>query len=380
MRKILASLFIITVFISCSKKQEDGIVLPENAIESIESLKFHSWYFLSEGKIEEVSLPQNAPLVPEKPWTEAVRISSAAGAVDVSKSSPYEVYALVNRRGIIGFTKTEPQIFGDESLFPNDTADGLVFSSGLPVFYFYRSSFFFDETKKRNVQIQQSRPFLVEFDNVTKNFYPLVTYENLQLDKKDQITGYFWDGKTWICCAKKNDADLVEFKYFSWEPPLELSDINPALGGETFFIKYSNESVYLELSLPKLFDKAPDELKKLLSSLPKEFGFYISWRDRTGTSPVSYFNQGGSNTTLNAKAAVFPCAGLSAAVFADGTVYVLKDGEESSSAFRLPRLPAGFTYGDFAVAGKYLYVSWEENDFYLTKRAGFIKADLSKIL
>ena len=67
-------------------------------------------------------------------------------------------------------------------------------------------------------------------------------------------------------------------------------------------------------------------------------------------------------------------------MFADGTVYVLKDGEETPFAFRLPRLPAGFVYGEFAVAGKYLYVSWEENDFYLTKRTGFIKVNISKIL
>ena len=49
-------------------------------------------------------------------------------------------------------------------------------------------------------------------------------------------------------------------------------------------------------------------------------------------------------------------------------------------AFRLPLLPTGYTYGDFAVAGNTLYVAWEQTNFYKTSRAGFLSVNLAAIL
>lgn len=378
--KRIVLLFLVLVSFSCSRNSnEPSSLLNETAVENIEALKFHEWYYFTDNRFESIDLPQNAPVIKTRPWTEAVRISSAAGAPVRNGSSPYTAYAVVNHKGVLAFSEQKAELYGDDSLFPEDTADGLVFSSGHPVFYFYRSTFFFNDVLNRNTSIQKSRPFLVEFDSATKNFYPLVTYDNMQLEPSDQIINYFWDGKTWVCCAKRNEQDTVEFKYLSWQPPLALSDINPALGGETFYIKMSNESVYLKLSLPKLFDEAPEQLRKLLAPIPENFGFYISWRDNSGTSPVSYFHQGSTNASINAKAASFPLSGMMAALFPDGTTYICSLTDEKTYAFRLPKLPSGFVYGEFAIAGNTLYASWEENDFYLTGRAGFIKVDLSKL-
>ena len=390
MKKILLLVFNVFLCISCSKSGRPGNaelkVSEDISVKNIEHLKFHTWYSFSDGVIQEGVSPQKAPDVQPRPWTDAVRISSAGCVPKDSRRLPYEAYAVLNKRGIIAFTENSAELFGDEMLFNGTTADGLVFSAGKPVLYFYRSSFFDDE-KKKPAPVKGSRCFLSEFDSSTKNFYPLVTYENMNLTDSEQITSYFWDGKTWMCCVKDtsdNIRDLAgKFKYLLWEPPMALTEISPALGGEVFYFQYSNEAVYLSLSLPKRFEEAPAALKELLAGLPKKTGFYISWRSTDGTSPVGVFNEGSGDTSINAKGGIFERAGIMTAVFSEGTVFIKKLAGGETVSFRLPRLPSGFVYGEVCAAGSSLYVSWEENDFnffYKTKRSGFIKIDLGKIL
>ncbi|MBO4403883.1 MAG: hypothetical protein J5780_00950 [Treponema sp.] len=391
MKKILLFSFCIFLCISCSKsgRQENGIleVSQDVSVKNIEHLKFHKWYSFSDGKIQEDVKPDKAPDVQPRPWTDAVRISSAGCVPKDSRRASYEAYAVLNKRGMIAFTENSAELFGDEMLFSGTTADGLVFSAGKPVLYFYKSSFFNDDEKKKPAPVLGSRCFLAEFDSSTKNFYPLVTYENMNLTQNEQITGYFWDGKTWMCCVKDTSNDIRDlagkFKYLLWEPPMALTEISPALGGEVFYFQYSNESVYLSLSLPKKFEEAPAELKKLLSALPKKTSFYVSWRNTDGTSPIGYFNEGTGDVSINAKGGIFERAGIMAVVFSEGTVFIKKISGEETVSLRLPRLPAGFVYGEVCAAGSSLYVSWEENDFeyfYKTKRSGFIKIDVSNIL
>ena len=49
-------------------------------------------------------------------------------------------------------------------------------------------------------------------------------------------------------------------------------------------------------------------------------------------------------------------------------------------AFKLPRLPAGYTYSCALIAGSTLFVSWEETAFFETGRSGFLAVDLERIL
>lgn len=54
-------------------------------------------------------------------------------------------------------------------------------------------------------------------------------------------------------------------------------------------------------------------------------------------------------------------------------------GECPVVAFKLPKLPAGFSYGEQAVVGDTLYVRWKESVFFKTYRASFIKVQLAEI-
>jgi len=383
LQKIIFLLICTTIFVSCAKKNAEKNIplLDEKNIP-------HAWYYFTSNSFEKTTLPQNAPSVLERPWTEAVRISSAAVVPSGTDSGEYTAYAVVNRAGILALSPSQAKLFCDISLFSQDTADTLVFSNGTPVFYFYQSTFFNESIVSVSAKsaynattVSNARPFLVEFNPHAKIFYPLVSYSNLNLSESDQITGYFWNGTTWACSAKKTVDSRVTFSYFSWEPVVPLTELSPALSSTQFTFSPLTEDKYRELNTPSLFNGAPRELKNLLSTIPPEFCFYVTYHDDSGTSPVSFYQPGNDLSPVNAHAVLAKRAGYRAAVFADGTTYLKRDSDDATTtAFRLPKLPAGYTYGDFAIAGNTLYISWEESNFYKTGRAGFLTVDINAIL
>lgn len=373
--KIFALSFSLTLlFASCSKKNSS-----QNLYENLPTIqKKHSWFYFTENGFEKIDLPQNAPQVLEKAWTESIRISSAAN-LPYNKQNSYSAYALVNRLGMIAFDGENAKLFTDNSIFSQDTASSIVFSDGIPLFYLYRSSFFNTKAFEQNQILQSARPFLIEFNPETKIFYPLVSYENLNLSETDQITDFFWDGKTWTCSAKKQISNGVEFSYFKWEPLVNLTDLNPALSSNYFSFSAITEDEFKKINMPKLFSDAPDDLKEILKFIPQNLTFYVSWRDTSGTSEKFYFQQGISNIPLNANAAIISLSKYLAAIFEDGTSYIKQIEENKTVAFRLPRLPENFSYGEFVISKNTLYVAWEESNFYKTSRSGFISVDLENL-
>ncbi|MBQ5385370.1 MAG: hypothetical protein IIU46_13100, partial [Treponema sp.] len=290
-------------------------------------------------------------------------------------------YALVNRLGMLTFTENNVDLHTDASIFSGVTADSIVFCEGNPVFYLYRSSFFnTDFEGSISNAVQPSRPFLVEYDTKAKLFYPLVSYGNLGLDDDQQVSGFFWDGKTWSCSAKKTvEGKRVEFIYFDWESKVPITELTPAISKKSdFTFRQSSEESYRLLNMPKFFSSAPDALKDLVSSIPSEFTFNVTWKNGSGTTPMQYYQQGSSSVPQYANAGANER--YTAAVFADGTTYLKQNGSDEVLAFRLPLLPAGYTYGDFAIAGNTLYVAWEQTNFYKTSRAGFLSVNLSAIV
>ena len=379
---IVFSLVFVALFISCSNKNKN-INQEGNDIPLLQAKQNnHKWYCFAEGAITQIDLPQHAPDILEKPWTEAVRISSCASLPQ--KEGNLYACALVNRLGLVLLTPDSATLYQDNAIFSDVTVDSLVFSNGTPIFYLYRSSFFNKNfIKGESTTILPSRPFLVEFNTSSNVFYPLVSYENLGLDDDEQIIGFFWDGTTWACTSKRITEDKVVFSYFYWEPLIPLTDLSPALSTvDLFSFHPSNENEYRNINIPRQINVAPDELKLLVSSIPSEMTLSISWKDTSGTSPRQYFQQGSrGKVALNANGAIVPRSNYASVIFADGTVYIKHIGqEERIAAFRLPLLPAGYLYGDFAIAGDTLYVAWEQSNFYKTGKSGFISVDLKAVL
>ena len=222
--------------VSCGNGEKFG---RDNEISDLQQVSFvkksHKWYYLSQDGFNEVDLPQHAPQVMEQPWTEAVRIASAASLpADFAEGAAYQAYALVNRLGLLAFSGEDIKLFTDSSYFSSLTADSLVFSDGQPVFYLYKSSFF--NSSATSPDEGGERPFLLDFNSRSGLFYPLVSYQNLGMDTSEEIIGFFWNGESWTCAAKRRRDQQIEFKYFIWKPLVSLTDLNPALLSTDSFI------------------------------------------------------------------------------------------------------------------------------------------------
>ncbi len=373
---VVAAVTATVLCVSCGGKKSSEKV--NNEISDLQQVsvvkKSHKWFGFSQDAMTEIDLPQNAPIVMEQPWTEAVRISSAGCVPASASNSEYDAYALVNRLGLLGFSGENMHLFSDSSVFQTQTADSLVFSEGTPVFYLYKSSFF-----NKNEKAEDNRCFLYDMIPSSGTFYPLVSYDNLKLSNDEEMVGFFWDGDTWTCAAKRILDSEIEFKYFTWQPLIDLTELSPALSSDGYIFKPATEDVFKTINMPRLFSQASDELKALVFSIPDDFSFYVTWRDTSGTSPVSYYQAGSVSSTMNAKGCCDSRSGYSVIVFSDGTTYI-KHGNDGVSALRLPLLPAGYAYGEVAVSDGWLYVSWEENNFYKTKRAGFIQINIADVL
>lgn len=387
---VLAMAVFCTVVSGCGKSKT--ITPGDDSLQDISELKdessgtvkkYHKWYYFNSHDFEEVDLPQDAPSHYKRAWTESIRISSMAPVPVRTSNSYFDSFAVVNRLGVLAINGNQIVLYEDKSIFQDDTADMLVFSNGVPVFYLYKNSFFnelvYDENGQTKGDIfQNDRPFLVEFNPSTKLCVPLVNYSNLNLNQNDQVTGFFWNGEKWACSVKTlEDKEHVNFTYFTWTPSINITELTPAISQDTFTFEQSSESDYRKLNTPYRFQDASQELKKLLSYVPKSFACYITWRDGSGTSPKKYYQEGNGDVPVNASAFISPNSGWLCAVFEDGTTYLKKSEGEDFMAFRLPRLPAGYKYGDATISRNQLIVAWEETDFYMTGRTGFITVDLN---
>lgn len=379
--RYFAALLPVLILFSCSRTKP----LNEKQPDVLPAADDHTWYSFSNGSFMKTSTPQDAPLQPERPWTEAVRISSASCAAGDGSRIP-AAYALVNRTGILVFNGSEIQLYKDAALFGSRSADNLVFQNDTPLFSLYKSSFF-NTTIKGGAQNDTLHPFLVQFDISSHIAYPVISCTNLGLGAESEITDYVWDGSTFICSVKTETAEKVRFTYISVQPEIPLLSLSPSNASGSLLISQTDRESFRSQKMPKPFTSAPDRLRKLLSVLPDDTAFYVTCRTVGGHTPRQYINlqQGEDSTPLNAQALIadtYVCA-----LFSDGTMYIngalfdrhiLNNGK--TCALRLPRLPDGSEYSAFTISGTTMYAAWEETSFYKVGRSGFISVNLDKIL
>lgn len=377
MKRLLIIAAACLIFASCGKKQST-VELPQISDNSWD----HQWYFYTNEGFEKTSLPQKSGISSLKPWTETLRTSAAN--TDASGNG----YLVVNRMGVIFFTpSSEPFLMQDYQLFSSSTASTLIFAEKDPYITLSRSSFFnkdasLDASKGED---DRNRPFLVRIDSSSRSFYPSVTYGDLQLASGGEITGTHFDGKNFLTSIKSENHGKTYFSYISFHANESLRSASPFTHSGKVSISSATENDYRKVNSPARYSEAPGRLKKLLSSIPQDFNFAIICKNAGGTSPRLYTNGADSEGLTIANAIITD--GWICAVFSDGTTYfngalqnrtVLNEGK--NIAFRLPKLPENYMYGDFCISGNKLAVSWEESDFYKTGRSGFLVVDLGKVL
>lgn len=359
--------------------------------QEITKLKAHQWYYFTHRGFYPIQLPQNAPEVAEKPWTEAIRISAAG-------NNTSDNCALVNRLGILDFTTGKPELFRDIMLFDQVTADTLLFTEHGPVFHLYKNTHFNQQnqidpfSQSQTTEDAFTRPLLVRYDRQQKLCTPVLTYGNMNLPLDAQLTSIIPQDDIWIGAVKTVRKDVVSFKYLTFQA-LDKNGTIPDATKQVIPTQEIDADSFRQAQQPTPLKEAPAPLRQLFAQVPDSFEFYLSCREEGKLAPVLYDNtksQSPAGGYLAQGWGYLSQAGASA-LFSDGTVYITKslllagtdtekrEADDGVIAFRLPKLPAGFAYGEFTIQGNTLYAGWEETDFYKTARSGFIAVDLSTI-
>ena len=385
-----ASVLLAAVFFaaacSCKSKKDTPIFLSGEKMTAPENIT-HAWYYFTKTGFMPVDLPQNAPSAIEKPWTESIRICGSANASDTNSRIQPPAYAMVNRLGIIKFSKDSPILHGDVNLFSENTVSSMFLQDNVPVFSVYKSSFFNDKTPVQNTAaITQSRPLLINYDINSGVFFPLIFYEDLHLAINEQVTDFSWNGKSFNCSVKTTENAKNTFSYFTLTPSVSLLSLSQKNISSVLSIGESNAESFRASKKIADFSEAPERLKNLLAKLQKNQQMLMECSFSGNSSAVTYRQSGNDeNSCLMAKAVIADLYAL--AVFSDGTCYfsgscysrpVLAGGKVLG--FRLPKLPERFIYSYPALSGTKLYVAWEETSFYKTGRSGFIEVDLDSVL
>ncbi len=378
-KRITAIIVFSTIFFSCKKNEPkfDGQKISETKAK-------HSWYYFSDGNLKKAEGISSVPQIPFKPWTEATRISDIS-VQDSKYDSIPKGFAIVNRTGILVFEDDKINLYCDSEIFSNSTQENLVFYDDTPIFSVYRNSFF----NRQNFLENSMHTFLVQFNTEQNVCYPVLTVENLGLPSTAEITDFIWDGQFWTCSVKDsgNGSEKISFSYLTFQPKTELTSISPKTAENSIFITETTEKEFRNAKSPEDFSKTPERIKKLLSSLPKNFSCAIKVKTASGHTPRIFESNRNraENEILEATAILSDT--WTACLFTDGTFYlngalfenrILNHGK--NIALKLPKLPSGFYYKEFAISGTNLYASWEENSFYTIARSGFICVDLNEIL
>ncbi len=369
-------LALLLFFVSCKKESPVVTVTTSPVFETITPVQpeTHRWYYFTKDGFAETSLPAVSPDYPLRPWTQAPRISGTLTGTDTG-------YLLVNRRGLITLSATDdPELIPDFRLFSGVTADSLVASGNNPAFKLYVNSLF-PEKVDSSIAVSDSLPVMVQYNAETNLYYPLLHKSDMHLEPSAQVTAMTADDDFWYFCAKDTDDQKTTFTYLAVPTGVYLQSGDIRRITEAEF-----RSVYAQQPVTALSDR----YKQLLRAVPESISFTLSASDYSQSSravtPVQYFrNSSDDPDILHATAQTGPSWTM--IVFSDGTCYfagslpklhIVNNGQPVY--FRLPALPAGMEYTDFALCGSKLYIGWEEVDFYNTGKAGFLEVLLEKVL
>ncbi len=359
----------------CSVKQSAPAA--EEQASSMSGYGMHAWYYFTPNGFAQTDAPQHAPETAAKPWTEAVRIASAG-------TSGSKAIAVVNRLGIVDFSSGTPILTNDTDIFAAVTADRLLFLDGSPVFHLYRNTYF---NAKTETVPAGSRPLLVRFDTDSALCIPVLTTGDIGVAPDQEVTGISLYGGEWFCAVKKTEAERTSFSYLRFASAAGAEAV-PDAQSAAVTVTEIDADAFRRTQKPRDFSEAPERLQFLFNAVPDTVPFYLSCRTEYSAAPVLYDKNSDEpkSTGYTAQGNAQLTERFSVAVFSDGTTYAAgfqngaAEGRPPVIVFRLPKLPAGFVYGEFALNSDTLYVAWEESDFYKIGRSGFIAVDLQKLL
>ena len=383
---------------SCAKKNGKDLTSGYSRILNSRSAyadMTHRWFYFTDEGFKETDVPRNAPKRQKKPWTEAVRITSSALINGTG-------YFLVNKLGMLvcpsasGLQKqgiaSKTQLVKDPDLFLSAAAGSLFCIDERPVFNLYTNSIFSaGNPQQKN---DQNEAFLIEYSAENRNFIPLLNGGDFDRPRGAQLRELFFINDIWYALFKAAQTDRTEFYAYSFytvEPitAFARAPISAESGTSGFkpdiIVKNIGVQEFRDTVKPQPSSAMSAGLKDLLAPVPASVPWYLEVFSDGASASERFVRREHAPKARQAYAS--SGADFSAAVFEDGTVcfigtlpmkHVVNEGRPV--AFKLPRLPAGYTYSCALIAGSTLFVSWEETAFFETGRSGFLAVDLERIL
>ena len=364
------------LILSCAKKTEN-----QNQLSVDLENKNHDWFCFYSGKVKQIEKIADSPVVPQKPYTEATRISCIRVAPQI-ENQIQKAYAVVNQIGFLTFEDDFFILSEDLSLFSGKTAGNLVFYENTPLCGLYKNSFFNHSIK--NEESLKSSEFLIQMNPEAKIFYKIINSENLSNDFHTQVTDFIWDGNVFSCALKNSSEEQINFSYISFQPKDSLISITPSTASKKILLSENTKEEFRKQKNFSTLETAPERLKSLIKSVNKKLNFEITLYTNQGHSPKTYVSkpdlQGLSATAIFSET-------YSAILFQDGTMYLNGFMHNSSQinngktcGIKLPKLPSGYSYTGFAISDSTLYASWEQTNFINTGKSGFLKVNLKNAL
>ena len=372
-------------FPSCKDREQN---IENNAYSKLLNSKAgntHRWFYFTDNGFLETQKPSQAPSRTFSPWTETPRIT--AGALIQGT-----VFFAVNKLGILvcpatsGFQpngiSSKTYLVKNPDLFLKHSTGDIYCINEKPVCSFYTNNIFDIPEKTIQENLDFKDAILVQFDNTTNTFNTLFYSDTFYPSDKEaeysnvRLSSLQYVDTNWYAAFKSSTDNKTTFLFTkTTEDTTETSSNSMQISQDAFRTAIK----------PLSYSKAPEKIHNLLYMIPKSTSFYLRYIQDSMTSTVIYSQSKNDTVALEGCAMTLP--NCSVAVFSDGTTYfagtlpfkhVLKNG--NTIAFKLPKLPSGYLYGNALLSGSNLYVSWEQTDFYKTGKSGYIVVDLEKVL
>lgn len=357
----------------------------------------HRWFYFTDDGFKETAVPRNAPKRYKKPWTEAVRITSSVVINDTA-------YFLVNKSGLLvcppaSGVQTEgiaskTMLIKDTAAFASAACGSLFCIDETPVFNLFTNSIFSPEKNAESVLPEKNDPFLIQYVKENRAFVPVLRTVDFDWPADAEVRELFFIDGVWHALLKKDNMQRTEFyayAFYSVEPITSFA--RTRISSQAGVSGGKPQIVHTEIGIQDFREKIrplsasamPDKLKHLLLPVPPSVPWYLEYTADDFPAPVRFVQ--GAHAPDPRQAYAVSSRNYSAALFEDGTVcfagtlpmkHVLNGGK--TSVFKLPRLPAGYTYTCAAVAGSTLIAAWEETTFFETGKSGFLAVDLERIL
>ncbi len=364
MKHLLPLIVATTVLLSagCANRGNPETAPDTNGTKAEPAASPSGWYYFSDSGIHPAQNPAEIPPRTFVPWTEAVRVSDMAIVGGVPAF-------LINRLGLMttGSDNAPPALHTDAALFSSATAAGIYNIANKTSVRLYRNSFF---TGTRTAGAEGTDSVcMARFEPGTGTFTPSLTAADFGLPPDAQCVTLDRIGSMWYAAFKYEQKSKVQFSYLEFEtfPAGKAPGENVEFTGTE---KISSET-YQKSVTPFRYRDAPESIVSILSGIPATVGFTLRVYAPLSHSTETYVRIG-EGTPVDGTA--FVSDERTAVLFADGTFYLRNnDSSAKVQTLQLPPLSNGYVYTSFVLSSKKLLVSWEEQRFFETGRAGLLE-------